>query len=413
MYKAQIISHSYNGNATYLSDNSYLAIGEESVAGTAVIPSNFVPLISENIKTIVNHTADRRMKGVSWKTTGVLRGNRTHEGDIVVLGDPDTLGHFLNMVFNKASDSGSTPTYTHTFNVGSPSSYTFDIKKGAYVQRFFGVYVEKLKIDFQDGQMQLTVSISAMGQFSTATLGVALTGAGMTAATFDDEYDIAPARGLVAADVLAVGLTAGGFTNVTLLTVTAAQSGVTFASTSLTSAVGVPLYLVPQTPSFATLSDPFYFGNLFAGFGAATAAAATAAGARSTATAIYDLTITFTNNLFKANGSSRFDPVQIMVGTQEAQIQLKQLFQTVAQKQDWQDRVKQALTLVFYGKMTDTAMTAPEKLTLTFNNIKLIDHANEIKVGEFIMDDESFEVLYDTSDSQAVQAILINKTASY
>lgn len=407
---AIVVSHSQNGNATYLSDNAYLAIGEETTAGIAVIPSNFVPLISESVKTIANHSADRRMKGIDWKATGILRGNRTHEGDIVILGDPDTLGHVLNMVMNKASDAGTTPTYTHTFNVGAPSSYTFEIKKGQYAQRYFGVYVEKVKIEFVDGQMQLTISISAMGQVGVLSLGVALSGAGTTA-LFDDEYDINPSRGLVANDVVAIGLTAGGFTNVTVLTVT--NLGVTYTSASLTAAVGNVCYLVPQTPSFATLSDPFYFGNVLAGFGASATAAATAAGARATATAIYDLTITITNNLFKQNGSSRFDPVAIMVGTKECQIALKQLFQTPAQKQAWQDRVKQSLVLIITGKMTDTAMTAPEKLTLTFNNVKMTDYNNPIKVGDFIMDDETFEVLYDTSDSQAMQAVLINKTAAY
>jgi hypothetical protein len=397
---------------TYLSDNSYLAIGEETTAGVAVIPSVFVPLVSEGIKTVVNHTADRRMIGVDWKSTNLLRGNRTHEGEIVVLGDPDTIGHFLNMVFNRASSTGDSDGYTHTFNVGAPSSYTFDIKKGSYVQRYFGVYVEKMEIGFSDGQMELTLSVSAMGQYSVGTIGVALSGA-VTSLVLDDEYDIAPNRGLVAGDVIAIGLTAGGSTNVTLLTVNSNGTTVTFASTSLTAAVGLTVNLVPQTASFPTLQDPFYFGNLFAGIGATASASATAAATRATATAVYDLTITITNNLFKQNGSSRFDPVQILVGTKEGQIELKQLFQTTADKQAWQDRVKKAITFVFYGKFIKSDFSTQEKLTLTFNKVKLVEHMNEIKVGEFIMDEESFEVLYDTGESQAMQAVLINRTASY
>lgn len=410
----KIIQHTVNGNATYLSDNSYLAIGEEATAGTAVIPSNFVPLISADVKTVVNHTADRRMKGIDWKSTGLLRGNRTHEGEIVILGDPDTLGHCLNMVMNKASTSGNgTDGYTHTFNVGAPSSYTFDIKKGQYVQRYFGVYVNEMKVEFVDGQMQITLSIMAMGQFSVATLGVALTGAGMTAITMDDEYDIAPNRGLVTNDVLAVGLTAGGYTNVTLTSVNANGIGVGFSSTSLTAAVGKSLYLVPQNPSFATLQDPFYLGNLLAGFGATASASATAAGSRSTATVLYDLVITIKNNLFAQNGSNRFDPAQILIGTKEAQVSCKQLFTDNLQRQAWQDRTKQAITLIFLGKFIKTDFTTQEKLTLTLNNVKLVTNDNGIKIGEYIMDDQSFEVNYDTGDSQAMQAVLVNRTASY
>lgn len=393
---------------TFLSDNSYLAIIEEVTAGTPLTPTTFIPLVSENLKTVVNHSADRRMRGIDWKTTGLLRGNRTHEGDIVVLGDPDTLGHFLNMLMSKTSTTGTADGYTHTFDVGTPSSYTFDIKKGQYVQRYFGVHIQKLKVEFKDGQMQLTISVSAMGQFSVGTVGVALTGAGMVSLTLDDNYDIAPNNGLVVGDVININ-----GTSVTLLTVNANGTVVTFASTAITASVGAMVYLVPQTPSFPALQDPFYFGNLFAGFGVDASASATAAASRSTATPIYELAITFSNNLFMQNGSGRFDPVQILVGTKEAQVTIKQLFQNAAQKQAWQDRTKQALTLAFFGKFIKSDFSTQEKLTLTFNNIKLIEHANEIKVGEFIMDNENFEVLYDTTDSQAVQAVLINRTAAY
>ena len=390
----------------YLSDNSYLAIKPESVAGTAVIPTNFVPLVSESIKTVVNHSADLRMKGITWKSSDLLRGNRTHEGDVVVLGDPDTLGHFLNAVMTKGSTTGDADGYTHPFTVGNGDTYTIEIKRGLYTQRYFGVYIDTLKLDFLDGQLQITASIRAMGQFSVGSVGVALTGAGMTSLTLDDEYDINPNRGLVIGDVLNIN-----GTDVTLTSVNANGHDVGFASTSVTASVGDNVYLKPQTASIASLQDPFYFGNMLVGFGVDAAAAATAAAAVSTATAVYDLSITLKNNLFSQNGSSRFDPVQIFAQTREAQIQLKQIFESAVQRQKWADRTKQAMVIIGKGKFIKSDFSTQEKITLTFNKVKLLENENAIKVGEAIVDEQSFEVLYDSSDAAAMSASLINRTA--
>lgn len=391
----------------YLADNAYLIIKPEATAGTAVVPTIVVPLVSESIKTVVNQTADRRMKGLDWKANDLLRGNRSHEGDVVALADPDTLGHFLNMVMLKGSTTGSgTVGYTHPFTVGAPKSYTFEIKKGLYAQRYYGVYVDTLKLDFVDGQLQITASIKAMGQFSIGSVGVALTGAGMTSLTLDDEYDLAPNKGLVVGDVITVG-----GVDLTLTSVDAGGLAVGFASTSVTAAIGDPVYLKPQSVSLPTLYDPFYFGNLLVGISDTAANAATAASALATATPIYDLSITLKNNLFAANGTGRFDPVFIGARTKEGQIALKQLFNSVSQRQKWMDRVKQSIVIVASGKAIKADFTTKELLTLTFNNVKQTDHDNALTVGDYIMDDQTFEVLYDNSDGAAMSASLVNRSA--
>ncbi len=393
--------------ATYLSDNSYLMVKPEATAGTAVIPTILIPLVSSSLKTVTNYSADRRMKGLDWKSNDLLRGNRSHEGEITVLCDPDTLGHIMNMVMAKGSTTGSAPAgFTHPFTVGAPKSYTFEIKKGLYAQRYFGVYIDKVDFDFQDGQLQAKLSVKAMGQLSVATVGVALTGAAMTSLTLDDEYDIAPNRGFVVGDVINVG-----GVDLTLTSVASNGYAVGFASTTVTASIGAPVYLKPLTVTQPTLFDPLYFGNLFAGFGADATASATAAALRTTATPIYDFKFSINNNLFAQNGSSRMDPVQIVTQTKEAQVELMQLFTGVAQRQAWMDRSKQSLTLVFYGKFIQADFGTQEKFTLTLNRVKLLENEHEIKVGDLIVDNEKFEVLYDNTDGVAMSATLINRSA--
>jgi len=386
----------------YLSDNSYLAIIPETTEGTALKPTNFVPLVSESIKTVLNHSADRRIKGLSWKSNDLVRGNRSHEGDVVVLGDPDTLGHFLNMILTKGTTSGdSLVGYTHPLTVGNGKSYTFEVKKGMYAQRFFGVRVDELNIDFPDGQMQLSASIKAQGQVGVMSLGVALSGGAVTALTLDDTYDIDPSRGLVAGDVIVVG-----GTELTISTVSGTT--VNFTSASPTAAVGDPIYLKAQTVTQPTLQDPFYLGNLLVGTGVDETAATTASATRANATKLYDLTISIKSNLFTQNGTNRIDPVQIIPRTREAQITLKQLFENVNQRQKYLDRSKQAITINALGKFIKADFTTQENLTLKFYNVKLIENDNVLEVGEYIRDEQNFEALYDDSDATAS---LVNRTA--
>ncbi len=392
---------------SYLSDNAYLAVKPESVGGTAVIPTNFIPLVSENIRTVVNHSADRRMKGLDWKANDLLRGNRNHEGEIVALADPDSLGHFLNMFLLKGSTTGNaTDGYTHPFTVGASDFYSIEIKKGLYCARYFGVKIDELRLEFADGQAQIKASIKAMGQFSVARLGVALTGAGMTSIVLDDEYDLNPTRGLVIGDVITIGSN-----DVTLTGVSADGITVTFGALSLTYSVGEPIYLKPQTVTLPTLQDPLYFGNMLVGVGADIATAVSNAGAIATATPIYDLAIVLKNNLFAGNGTGRFDPVQILTRTKEGAITMKQLLENENQTEKFLNRGKQAICIIAKGKFIKSDFTTQEKLTLKFNNVKLMDNENALEVGEYIVDSQTFEVLYDNSDAQAMDASLINRTA--
>ena len=152
---------------TYLGNKSYLAVKPETTAGVAVIPTYFFPLVSESIKTIMNIVADRRMKGYDWKSDDVLKGSRKQEGDIVILADPTGIGHLFNMTMLKGTTTGSATGYTHPFTVGDPDSYTVEIQKGPYAQRYFGVKADQLKIEFVEQKIQATASIKATGQFSS------------------------------------------------------------------------------------------------------------------------------------------------------------------------------------------------------------------------------------------------------
>lgn len=396
--------------ANYLADTSYLAVIPEAVGaeGTALKPTNFIPLISESIRSDLAHEADRRMKGVAWKSDDLLRGSRNHEGDIVVLADPDNLGHLLNMTLKKGVTVDNSPNgYVHPFTVGAARSYTIEIPKGTYAQRYTGVKGENLKLEFVDGKLQATLNVKAMKQFSVAALATALTGVGMTTVVLKQDYDLKPTDGLVAGDILNITDSGTGLeVPCTIVTVDADGITLTITSAEITASIGDAVKLKPQSPSFTDLVEPFFQGNALVGVGADETAATTAAATKATATAMYEFVINKINNLLSAPAGKSMDPVKLLPRTQEANLTISQLFETEAQHQAWLDRIKQAVTMIVRGKAIGTAL---ELLTWKFYKVKLITNEEPLDVGEYIFDKQMFEVLYEST--VAMDVSLVNRSA--
>ncbi len=391
----------------YLSDRGYLALKVQSAPGTVVIPDAFIPLISESIKLNPNITADRRIKGLDWKADDVLKGPRTVEGDIQVFADPDTLGHLLNMCYAKGTTTGSAGDgYTHPFLPGEGKSYCFEIGRGVYAQRIWGVRGDNLKLEFQDNKLRATLSIKALGQFNGASLAVALTGAGMTSAVLKQDYSTKPTEGLVAGDVINVG-----GVDVTLLTVAADGVTVTFASTSITASIGDPVYLKAQTPSYSSIVEPLYLNNALVGVSNTSANADTAAATKATATPCYNILINLKQNLLDAPATGSAGPSVLLNQVKEAGLELSRLFENPQQFQHWIETVKQAVTMIVKGRFIKSDYSTWELFSIKFHNVKLIENEQPMDVGQYIFDKQKFEALYDGGDAKSVEISLVNRTA--
>lgn len=391
----------------YLASKSYIALKPQVAASTPIIPSNFFPLISESIRVNPNFTPDSRMKGNDWKSDNLLKGSRKIEGDFVVYGDPEIMGHILNMTYLKGSTTGDAASgYIHPFTVGDGKSYSIDIPRGIYAQRIFGARAESIKHEFEDNKSKITVSIKALGSFMSASLAVALTGAGMTSAVLSTDSDLRPSDGLVIGDVVSIG-----GVSLTLTSVNADGKTIGFASTSVTAAVGDPVMLLAQTPSLGTQREPFYLGNALIGVASTSALADTAAGSRATATPCYNLSYTLKNNIMDAPASGFTGPAILLNQDKEAQVELSRLFESPVEHQKWIENVKQAITAIITGRFIKTDLTTSEKLTVKFHNTKLTKNEEPLETGGYIFDKQSFEALYDSGDAKAVEIELVNRTA--
>jgi len=393
----------------YLGSKSYLAMKPEATAGTAVKPTVFCPLVSESIKTLLNSTPDRRMKGLDWKSDDLLAGDRKHEGDIVIFADGDNLGHLLNMTYQKGTSSGSATGYTHPFTVGTPDSYSIEIQKGPYAQRFFGVRADALKVEFVDQKMQVTASIKAMGQFSVAQLKEALSGS-VTSLKLSSAYDMKPNSGLAVGDVLVVMGDDGNGVEATLTSVNVDGETVGFSAITVTGAIGNRVYLKAQTPSYTGIAQPFFLGDTLIGVGADSATATSNAGAKATATGMYNFAFTLKNNLLDAPASGSKDPFQLLPQTREAEITTRRLFENESQHVAWLNSIKQAITMISTGEEI-TGGTTHESLTVKFHKVKLTTNEEPLESDSLIFDTQTFEALYDATDGYAIEISLVNKTA--
>lgn len=393
--------------ANSLADKSFLALKPQVAAATPILPSLFAPLVSVNIPVDPAFSASRAMKGLSWESDDLLKGKRTIKGDIEIWADPDNLAHLVNMVCVKTSTTGDAASgYTHIFDPGEGKSYSLDIPRSTYAQRLYGWRGTKLAFSFEDNKMKAKISGEALGQFYSVSLAVALTGAGMTSAVFKTDYDLRPADGLVIGDTLIIG-----GTEVVLTSVNANGTTVGFASTTVTAAVGDPVFLKAQTPSFTALQEPFYFGNTLVGIGADSAAADTAAATRATATMCEEITAEYDTGLQAHPGSGYTGPGVLLNGVRSGAVGLTRLFTDPTQYQKWIENVKQAITIIATGRYIKTDLSTSEKLTIKINKVKLMTNDEPLEVGQYIMDKQAYKMLYDPTDGNALTITIVNRTA--
>ena len=399
----------------YIADKSYLAIKKETTEATAVRPTVFLPLESADIKTILNNAPDRRMHGNDFESIDLSQGERSHEGKIKVWADPDTLGYILDMFVKKGSSTGSAGAgYTHPFTVENPNTYTIEIPKGNYAQRFFGVKGDELNLIFEEAKLKAEMDVKAQGQFSAAVIRDAITGGAGAVLSLKQDYDLEPTRGLVAGDVIVIGAGTATEEEKTITSIGANGTDITFtASIASNHSIGDVCYLKAQTISYATLQKPFYFGDVLVGFGADESAAATAAASKTTATPVHELAIKFQNNLLAAPTTNYRDPIKLLPQVKACELTIKQLFSNPDQHVKWLNLVKQGMCIIMRGRMINTGTPTYNKFTFALHNAKLGDNAEPLNVGEYIMDEQTFKAAYDTGDAKALTIELVNETATY
>jgi len=384
----------------YLGETGYLAVKPQASATVAVLPTTFIPLVSESVTLDPNLTADRRMKGVAWESDDLLRGAYTVAGDIVALADVEALGHLLNMTYAKGVTTGdAVDGYTHPFAPGEADYYTLEIGLGGFARRIFGAKGASLALSNDDGRLSATVGIVAMGQFVSGALKDALAGA-VTSLELSDSEVRGPALGLAVDDVLVIGSTEVTITNIT-------GNVISFGSTSVTASAGDPVYLKAQAVDLTSYVPLSMCGTLV-GTGDDETAATAAAATRATATPCYDLNLTLDNGKLSAPASGYCGPAAIFNGTLSATLAVKRLFETPEQAHDFRHRVAKAYTVISTGQAIGSGA---ESLTVKLYRTKMTELTDALTLGDFIHDELTAHALYDSVTAKTVEITLVNRTA--
>jgi hypothetical protein len=314
------------------------------------------------------------------------------------------------MLMAKGTTTGSATGYTHPFTFGTAKTYTIEIQKGPYAQRFYGVKANQIKGEFEDQKLKLTISVKAAGQFSGGQLKEALSGS-VTELKLSGAYDSAPTKGLVVGDTISLQLDSGSYQDIVLTSVDTDLETVGFEALSITAAAGNLIYLKAQTPSYTNLGGVLTQGNTLVGVAATSELADTAAASKATATPMYEFSFTLNNNLFSAPSTGNNQgPVKLIEQVKEAQLSISRTFEELSQHISWLNSIKQALTMITTGN-TISGGTTKESFTIKFHKIKPITNDEALEVDSIIFDKQEMEALYDSSDAKSVEIILVNKTA--
>lgn len=303
----------------------YCALSPETVIGTAVTPTDATLLYDETMTTNYNLQDQAPIYGQPFETFATLPGQRTHSGDVTVVGEPNTLAYFIDMLYTRGSVSGSGPyTWPFSLTAAPTKSYTMDVSTGNLVKRYFGVMASKITPSWNKNEMQLKVSMSALGSFLGAQIAATPTGSGPYTVAFSTEYSDTPTAGLVVGDLIRFYHHGGSsYTDATIATVVDGTH-ITTATNVTTFAVGDYMYLRPATPSFDTLNTFLWSKTQFQ-FADNLTDAASASPLRVEQGSTWELD----NNFEKAGGSDRSgsaDPASLVRTTGMVGLTIKKFF---------------------------------------------------------------------------------------
>jgi tail tube protein len=160
--------------AVYPSALSFLGIGKESTAGTAVVPTHFMPWTEFKPKPNVELLTDEGMRGSMSDVHGAVMGKHYSELELSGVPFSDSFGHLLYNVLGGYAVTGAGP-YTHTISLlnsgtGQPVTHTLSDRQGITASTGARVYpyacVEELTLKGNAAELlsfeaKITASASA------------------------------------------------------------------------------------------------------------------------------------------------------------------------------------------------------------------------------------------------------------
>lgn len=447
----------------------YLALGKETTKGVAVTPAVFVPYYEQSLETDENIIQQTPVFGNKFRTFAALQGHREHKGSLTILGEPNTIGYFLDMLFTKLSSqviytftvtsANATvgATYTNngaTFTVlGTIAAGTTLICSGTGAPLASGTLTKATgtgdaTITFSAntaGATQHSFGLSPTTDPNAYTLDIGLGSQvirymGVQASKIEFAYDndemkpkvsVSALGSFYGAEIASIattvltlatthdpiptyGLVVGDTVAVkkidgsltTNFTISAlTNTTVTLNATAAAFAAGDMIVLRQATPSY-TLLPAFVWPLQQFCFGATAAAALVAAQTRLEPGSMVTLNHDFRNDGGE-NRSGAYDPASLIRMVGDADFKIKQYFDNPDQIKQWLSVAKNACQARAFSQGTTYELRA------TLNNLRIVKNPLQTKFDETVIQEEEYVTVYDSADAQGIGMILINAITVY
>jgi hypothetical protein len=385
-------------------------MAKQTDPNTPVAPTIALPLYDETVSTDGHFQNINPAAGSKFITYATLPGQRSHNGEITTLFEPNTAAHLINVLLLKGSTTGTDPA-THPYTLGLDSaSYTYDVSLGNIVKRIWGVKASKFGINWQDNEAQAKLSISGLGSFDGREI-LSISGSGPYTIVLKDPngiYDGAPTKGLIVGDAIRF-YDLGTSAYVCDATVATITDGITFTftlvsgSTTLITA-GDAVHLRPVTPTYNNLQSFLWSKTRF--YFAATAAAALALPLTSHTPLEIGTEWEVSHGFVEDEGSKRsgsHDPASLDRLFGDATFKIKKLTDSPEDLLLFKNLNKTACVVRMFSGLTNQY-----EFRLTLNALITDKPLGSIKAGELIFSELDMKTNVSQADAQAFDIKVLN-----
>ena len=160
---------------------SYLGIAKEATKGTAVAPTDFIPVMKDTLKPvdIIDPLYDQGLRGSNVLNYNYIPGRKHSTVDYGGAVFADTIGYSIAGLLGSVSTSGASAPYTHTISLKNsnsagtddqPISYTLTDFYGADVRAYPGVQYSDFSLKFNaDGMLEHDTKTMGYASASAST----------------------------------------------------------------------------------------------------------------------------------------------------------------------------------------------------------------------------------------------------
>lgn len=160
---------------------SYLGIAKEATKGTAVAPTDFIPVMVDSLKPvdIIDPLYDTGLRGSMVTNYNYIPGRTRSTFDFGGHVFADTIGYSIAGIMGSVATTGASAPYTHTVSLknasatgadSQPISYTLTDFYAANVREYPGIQIHDFSLKFNaDGMLEYETKGTGFASATTST----------------------------------------------------------------------------------------------------------------------------------------------------------------------------------------------------------------------------------------------------